>query len=218
MEWYYTAGSERRGPVDAATLEALAARGELTRETLVWNATMPDWAPYADVVESALPGTLKAVAEAESAEARPAVLQSKPLPLFRAFFLILLAEAVLGGVMRLSFMVGQPLNYLPGISFVMQAIFWLNLCLGAVALIVTGKQATPHLRLCVIVPFVWGVAYSLFFRVVIGTRIVIGNGIFDSGSDTATLFALLHLGSWMSFAITLGAAVYGLRLLKRMPA
>ena len=217
MEWYYTAGSERRGPVDAAMLEALAARGELTRETLVWNETMPDWAPYADVVESALLGTLKAVADAKSAEVkpaevRPAVPQAKPLPLFRAFFLILLVEAVLGGVMRLPFMLGQPLNYLPGISLVMQATFWLNLGLGAVALIATGKHATPRLRLCVIVPFVWGLAYSLFFRV------VLGNGIFDSGVDTETLLALLHLGSWISFAITLGAAVYGLRLLKPMPA
>lgn len=217
MEWYYTAGSERRGPVDAATLEALAARGEVTRESLVWNETMPDWAPYADVVESALLGTLKAVtearpAEAKSAEAKPEVPQARPLPLFRAFFLILLVEAVLGGVVRLSFMLGQPLNYLPGISFVMQAIFWLNLCLGAVALTVTGKQATPRLRLCVIVPIVWGLAYSLVFR------LLISNGLYDRGVDTEMLLALITLGSWVSFAITLGAAVYGLRLLKRIPA
>lgn len=212
MEWYYTAGSERRGPVDAAALEALVARGEVTRETLVWNASMQDWAPYADVVEAAVVGTLKAVAEVKAVEATTQEPHTGGLPLFRAFFLILLVEAVLGGVMRLSFILGQPLNYLPGISFVMQAIFWLNMLLGVVALITSGARAMPRLRLCVIVPIVWGLAYSLLFRV------LISNGIYDDGVDTKFLLALITLSSWVSFAITLGAAVYGLRLLKQSPA
>ena len=36
-EWYYSKNSERRGPIDSATLETLAENGVLTRSDLIWK-------------------------------------------------------------------------------------------------------------------------------------------------------------------------------------
>ena len=48
--WYYVFGGERQGPVDEA---ALAQRGLLTRDTLVWTQGFPAWTPAGRVPELA---------------------------------------------------------------------------------------------------------------------------------------------------------------------
>src|SRR3954469_24941232 len=42
--WYYARGTERLGPVDVNEMRALAARGELDGDDLVWTDGMTDWA------------------------------------------------------------------------------------------------------------------------------------------------------------------------------
>lgn len=41
--WYYTQGTERRGPVTDDKLAQLVALGEVTPDTLLWNASLPAW-------------------------------------------------------------------------------------------------------------------------------------------------------------------------------
>jgi len=45
MEWFYTSGGNRKGPVSAEVIRNLLSAGELTGETLVWTASMPEWQP-----------------------------------------------------------------------------------------------------------------------------------------------------------------------------
>lgn len=46
MQWYYSKNDTPSGPVDDAEFRRLAQSGEITKETLVWNATMGDqWQP-----------------------------------------------------------------------------------------------------------------------------------------------------------------------------
>lgn len=55
--WYYaTAEGQRRGPLPAAELRALAARGELGPRSLVWREGQAQWRPLQDfAVELGLP-------------------------------------------------------------------------------------------------------------------------------------------------------------------
>jgi hypothetical protein len=43
--WYYVRGAERLGPVDVNEMRALAARGELSVDDLVWTDGMAEWVP-----------------------------------------------------------------------------------------------------------------------------------------------------------------------------
>jgi hypothetical protein len=45
MEWYYAAGTERRGPISEDEFLRLAQNGTITASTLVWRQGMPQWAP-----------------------------------------------------------------------------------------------------------------------------------------------------------------------------
>ena len=49
MEWYYASEGQRRGPVSGDELTKLIVAGLVRRESLVWNAAMPDWAPAGQV-------------------------------------------------------------------------------------------------------------------------------------------------------------------------
>jgi hypothetical protein len=42
-QWYYTQAGERKGPVDAATVQNLYQSGQLKAEDLVWEEGMADW-------------------------------------------------------------------------------------------------------------------------------------------------------------------------------
>ncbi len=44
-EWYYTQDGQQMGPVSGSQLKSLAASGGITREDLVWNQSLPEWAP-----------------------------------------------------------------------------------------------------------------------------------------------------------------------------
>jgi hypothetical protein len=52
-EWYYGRDGQRGGPVDLAQLQAMAQRGELKPDDLVWRAGMTDWLKAAEVGEVA---------------------------------------------------------------------------------------------------------------------------------------------------------------------
>ncbi|HXC97807.1 MAG TPA: RDD family protein [Verrucomicrobiae bacterium] len=49
MNWYYVDAGKQAGPVDDAGLEALAAGGKVTNETLVWREGMATWQAYGQV-------------------------------------------------------------------------------------------------------------------------------------------------------------------------
>lgn len=46
MDWYYSEGQERKGPVGDEEFQRLAQQGVITSQTLVWNESMSDWKPY----------------------------------------------------------------------------------------------------------------------------------------------------------------------------
>ena len=41
--WYYQDGSERKGPVDTATIKSMMASGSISIDTLVWKTGMSTW-------------------------------------------------------------------------------------------------------------------------------------------------------------------------------
>lgn len=41
--WYYQQGTERKGPVDEATIRSLISGGVISIDTLVWTEGMPSW-------------------------------------------------------------------------------------------------------------------------------------------------------------------------------
>ncbi len=45
MNWYYVDNGQRVGPISESTLDILVKAGTVTRETLVWQEGMPEWAP-----------------------------------------------------------------------------------------------------------------------------------------------------------------------------
>ena len=49
--WYYSIGSDRHGPVDEATLKALARTGKLKPNDRVWHPDFDDWRVARDIPE-----------------------------------------------------------------------------------------------------------------------------------------------------------------------
>lgn len=45
MEWHYTSGGERKGPVTEDQIRILLENGNLDHSTHVWNINLPDWQP-----------------------------------------------------------------------------------------------------------------------------------------------------------------------------
>jgi hypothetical protein len=45
MNWFYAIGGQQQGPVDDGQLDALAAAGTITPETLVWREGLANWQP-----------------------------------------------------------------------------------------------------------------------------------------------------------------------------
>lgn len=41
--WYFQQGTERKGPVDEATIRSLISGGVISIDTLVWTEGMPSW-------------------------------------------------------------------------------------------------------------------------------------------------------------------------------
>jgi uncharacterized RDD family membrane protein YckC len=48
MNWYYVEAGKQAGPVDEAGLDALAATGKITKDTLVWREGMANWQAYGE--------------------------------------------------------------------------------------------------------------------------------------------------------------------------
>ena len=53
MNWFYALGGQQQGPVDDGQLDALAAAGTITPDTLVWREGLANWQP----LRQARPGT-----------------------------------------------------------------------------------------------------------------------------------------------------------------
>ena len=50
MDWYFTIGTEKKGPVDLQEVKRLISRGVLNNSDFVWNATMGEqWKPISEV-------------------------------------------------------------------------------------------------------------------------------------------------------------------------
>ena len=49
MQWYYVKNGQKEGPLSNADIPQFVRRGEITDDTLVWNETMTDWAPFNEV-------------------------------------------------------------------------------------------------------------------------------------------------------------------------
>ena len=49
MDWYYVDAGQQAGPVNDAQLEALASRGTILNDTLVWREGMDNWRMYGEV-------------------------------------------------------------------------------------------------------------------------------------------------------------------------
>jgi hypothetical protein len=60
MDWYYSHGTERQGPVTLDALRAMRASGQLADEDLVWRAGMSDWSPAHGVAELGSPAGVPA--------------------------------------------------------------------------------------------------------------------------------------------------------------
>jgi hypothetical protein len=71
-QWYYYSSGERQGPVSDSELKALADRGELQPDDLVWTEGLGDWQP-AKVV--------KGLFSVKSAEPPPLPKMTEPPPL-----------------------------------------------------------------------------------------------------------------------------------------
>ena len=55
MDWFYSSGNERKGPIAEDELLRLAQSGAINAETLVWHAGMPDWKPFREAGPGAPP-------------------------------------------------------------------------------------------------------------------------------------------------------------------
>ncbi len=195
MDWYYTQGTERHGPVDEPTLRAMIASGEIARDALIWNSVLPDWIPAAQIAPT--PPPLR--------EDRPTTPATKvAIGRRRAFFSLLLVRTVLA----VNFIV------LPGIAMTMgrwffDAFFFIVFGLGWLALREQRRDRDARIRVCIIVPMAlmilaFAVNTALRFR---------GGAIFEDGVPL-WLVAYMQFG-YLSVAIELGCAVYGLMRLKK---
>src|SRR5262245_43595391 len=86
MNWFYALGGQQQGPVDDGQLDALAAAGTITLDTLVWREGMANWQPMrqARPVSSAAPPTVAPPVMAPAAAAGaavPAQAQAQAQPL-----------------------------------------------------------------------------------------------------------------------------------------
>lgn len=62
MSWYYADNNERRGPIEDAAFQSMAASGTIKPDTLVWREGMTDWLPYSQVVGAGSPAVVGGVA------------------------------------------------------------------------------------------------------------------------------------------------------------
>ena len=195
MDWYYTQGTERHGPVDEPTLRAKIATGEIARDALIWNSILPDWIPAAQIAPtpSPLPDERPAAPVAKVAIGRR-----------RAFFSVLLVRTVLAVIFFV----------LPGIAMTMgrwtfDVFFFIVFALGLLALREQRGDSDGRIRVCIIVPMALMIlAFSVNMILRIGGGLVFENGL------PLWFVAYMQFG-YLSIVIELGCAVYGLMRLKK---
>jgi GYF domain 2 len=78
MNWFYAKDGHQIGPVDFSEIERLRAEGQLTDDTLVWQAGMANWVKLSSVSK---PTAEKPVVEVP---ASPTLTQTPPLPVTSA--------------------------------------------------------------------------------------------------------------------------------------
>lgn len=113
MEWYYSTGGERRGPVPEDELLGLAHSGVVTAATLVWRQGMADWRPFVEAgPRVAPPPTVFAPAftPAASAHPYPAVRYAGFWIRFVAYVLDFIIIGVVQGVLFAVLFGGSILN------------------------------------------------------------------------------------------------------------
>src|SRR5690349_24364732 len=55
MDWYYAAGTDRKGPISEEEFQQLVQQGVITSQTLVWREGFADWRPYGQSTSAAPP-------------------------------------------------------------------------------------------------------------------------------------------------------------------
>ncbi len=53
MDWHYATADNQKERATEEQLKALFEQGSINSQTLVWNETMSDWAPYSQVLSNA---------------------------------------------------------------------------------------------------------------------------------------------------------------------
>jgi len=102
VEWHHERGGEAAGPVDTDALRALVARGDVTRETLVWRPGLEAWLPAGSQPElfPGEPGAAPAVPAAPAASAAPPALLDNTVR--SVVSVVLLLGAVVLGLVALG--------------------------------------------------------------------------------------------------------------------
>lgn len=207
MEWYYTIGQDRRGPVDDAAFEALIADGTITPDALVWNAQMPDWVAL---------DALRPSASAGSPPPPLPAVATLPVPardtFQRVYFGLLFLQVLLGLLQRAIYLIPGYLAY----NILFQMIFWVGLGTGALALWEQGRNAPRGLRLCVALPLAWSLMSLVLSRAVMWQLRSAGDG---NAFDGATgLITLLQVFGYTSLGLHIVCAGIGFNLLSRQRA
>ena len=202
MDWYYTLGQERRGPVDAAAFEALIADGSIAPDALVWNADLPDWVPL-HTLRPTKPLT------AYPPPALPPTNATPSTTFQRVYFGLLFVQVLLGVSQRFFYQVPGYLVY----SIVMQIVFWVGMGTGLLALWEQGRNAPRALRLCVAVPLVWSLLYFVASRGLV--TLITRAGSTDSYDSATGLITALRVCGFVSLGLHITCAGIGFNLLSQ---
>lgn len=113
--WYYTQGSEQKGPIPESEFRARVQRGEIALHELAWTSGMPNWEPISSRPElrwrpsEAVAGESAAVSP--TASASPAV-RSEAVPSFGPWLTIVGVANILTGILLVLTCIGIPLAVL----------------------------------------------------------------------------------------------------------
>lgn len=119
MEWYFIdpnaqGDARRKGPWSSVQMFSFAERAVITPETLVWNATLPDWQPWSTQVDSA-----KADLPPEPLVPSPEIAAAHPMARRRPFagFWIRAAALLIDGfILQVAYLIFYPILHLLGTS------------------------------------------------------------------------------------------------------
>ena len=93
--WYYVINSQRRGPVDSATLKTLAETGTLKRDDIVNKEGMAEWQPAGSV-----PGVFKGPLLPSGTDGSPSKKNTSVWLFVIIFIIIIFAGDFIKGTLR----------------------------------------------------------------------------------------------------------------------